>query len=409
MTSPAARILASSYRHRHGMARVHAHARVRVGAGAPVVRSISMAGCRIDGHHTCTRTHTHTHTRSQPLQLQVQKRSYLYIPTSWLEAQERFRRWRESAKHTVVNVQLISTKKTRERLKDIMKNPTRTLTSKFMLKGKQRGQRFVRRMNQSQWNSWILRQRKKLKNSWSTTTIDSTSLPLPASTPSSVRERYQNFKLRRREQYQRFKTKRQEQLKRFTSGRREAWIRTKQILVDEYSRPEWFDELGRPLVAKDVTGRFVNPWKSQSTNGIQSVATILKWRVERMIRTWNQLGLFRSLVPRLSWNNDYLPPLPQPSLPLPEMDDSKIQLTWIGHSTCWVQMNNLTILTDPMFSLRASPYQWLPIGVPREVPPSHSIQELAQHSPSGKIDLLCISHDHYGTYRPPYSVHRNSP
>jgi N-acyl-phosphatidylethanolamine-hydrolysing phospholipase D len=56
-------------------------------------------------------------------------------------------------------------------------------------------------------------------------------------------------------------------------------------------------------------------------------------------------------------------------------------------------MNGMTILTDPMFSLRASPSQCLPIGVPRELPPSHSLSELLQGQ--GTIDVCCITHDHY--------------
>ena len=54
----------------------------------------------------------------------------------------------------------------------------------------------------------------------------------------------------------------------------EGMFRITNITLKEYSRPEWFDGLGRPLTSRDSTGRFVNPWQSQSTNGIQSISSI---------------------------------------------------------------------------------------------------------------------------------------
>lgn len=82
---------------------------------------------------------------------------------------------------------------------------------------------------------------------------------------------------------------------------------------------------------------------------------------------------------------------------------SKLHFTWIGHSTCLFQVEkNFTILADPMFSTRASPFKNF-IGVPRVVPPARSIPELVKHQEKnsslgnnlGKIDLCCITHDHY--------------
>jgi len=99
--------------------------------------------------------------------------------------------------------------------------------------------------------------------------------------------------------------------------------------------------------------------------------------------------------------------------PLPVPKESDLQLTWIGHSTCLFQVKkNFTILTDPMFSTRASPYKSF-IGVERDVPPAFSVDELIKHqartnsidaldgterkqdSEFGELDLCCITHDHY--------------
>ncbi len=61
--------------------------------------------------------------------------------------------------------------------------------------------------------------------------------------------------------------------------------------------------------------------------------------------------------------------------------------TWIGHATALVQINGVNILTDPHFSLRASPVQWK--GPKRAMPPGLSIDELPE------IDIVLLSHDHY--------------
>ena len=62
-------------------------------------------------------------------------------------------------------------------------------------------------------------------------------------------------------------------------------------------------------------------------------------------------------------------------------------LTWIGHATVFLQLGGKNILTDPHFSERASPFQW--IGPRRIVPPGVALEELPA------IDIVVISHDHY--------------
>ena len=68
-------------------------------------------------------------------------------------------------------------------------------------------------------------------------------------------------------------------------------------------------------------------------------------------------------------------------------------LTWIGHATLLLQVSGKNILTDPVFSDRASPFQWA--GPKRVVPPGMKISEL----PS--IDMVLISHDHYDALNEP--------
>jgi N-acyl-phosphatidylethanolamine-hydrolysing phospholipase D len=60
---------------------------------------------------------------------------------------------------------------------------------------------------------------------------------------------------------------------------------------------------------------------------------------------------------------------------------------WIGHATYLLNTGDLTVLTDPVFSERASPVSWA--GPERLIPPVISLEQL----PS--IDAVVISHNHY--------------
>jgi N-acyl-phosphatidylethanolamine-hydrolysing phospholipase D len=61
--------------------------------------------------------------------------------------------------------------------------------------------------------------------------------------------------------------------------------------------------------------------------------------------------------------------------------------TWIGHATTLIQASGLSVLTDPIFSRRASP---LPFAGPaRAHPPGVALDDLPH------IDVVVISHNHY--------------
>lgn len=61
--------------------------------------------------------------------------------------------------------------------------------------------------------------------------------------------------------------------------------------------------------------------------------------------------------------------------------------TWIGHATALVQAGGLQVLTDPVFSERASPVSWA--GPKRHQAPGVALQDLPP------IDAVVISHSHY--------------
>jgi L-ascorbate metabolism protein UlaG (beta-lactamase superfamily) len=68
-------------------------------------------------------------------------------------------------------------------------------------------------------------------------------------------------------------------------------------------------------------------------------------------------------------------------------DTDNIKLIFVNHSTFLIQLDTLNILTDPIWSDRCSPVQWM--GPKRNRPPGVTFKSLP------KIDLVLISHNHY--------------
>lgn len=67
--------------------------------------------------------------------------------------------------------------------------------------------------------------------------------------------------------------------------------------------------------------------------------------------------------------------------------ESEVLVTFVGHSTVLLQTHGLNILTDPVWSKRASPFSW--VGPKRVKPPGIDFQDLP------KIDVILVSHNHY--------------
>jgi N-acyl-phosphatidylethanolamine-hydrolysing phospholipase D len=62
-------------------------------------------------------------------------------------------------------------------------------------------------------------------------------------------------------------------------------------------------------------------------------------------------------------------------------------VTWVGHSTLLVQLDGVSLLTDPIWSERASPVTFA--GPRRVITPAVRFEDLPP------IDLVLVSHDHY--------------
>jgi N-acyl-phosphatidylethanolamine-hydrolysing phospholipase D len=76
-----------------------------------------------------------------------------------------------------------------------------------------------------------------------------------------------------------------------------------------------------------------------------------------------------------------------PEYVIPRAAPQQFTLTWVGHTTFLMQIGGYNVLTDPMWSDRASPVQFA--GPKRWVPPAVDFDRLPP------IDLILLSHDHY--------------
>ena len=372
-------------------------------------RSSTAAHCsgsllRITAATATTTNATRTTPILSPLHV-VQRRHYLYLPSDWGEFQHRWNLFWEKHGRTKVKLRI------QERYK----------LEKSKIKDKYNNKK-------SQMKDKYLTNKDKMKDQYELN-------------KDKMKDRYQEEKSKMKDRYQvqkdKFQERRGEFSKRWTARRKDIFrdsasymkgymyrhrMRTKVFTIDEYCQPEWFDPHdGRPLASLDPTGRFVNPWLSWSSNGVHKASDILKWRYQRTVKQWQERG-FWSLLPKDLPQMLFGPSIAKDKKALeqprhfmngkanapayhvssdilaenhgPENKHTNsptdIDFTWIGHNTCLVKMGNATLLTDPIFSRRCSPFQRLPgIGVARDVPPSLTIEELPH------IDVCMISHDHY--------------
>ena len=119
-------------------------------------------------------------------------------------------------------------------------------------------------------------------------------------------------------------------------------------------------------------GSFRNPWPDSEPRGWREV---LRWRRQR--------------------NDQVIPPTPArgsfpttaPALTYPRASRGEFSATWVGHSTVLMQIAGLNIITDPVFSQRAFPVQWL--GPRRIMDPALPIDALPP------LDIVLLSHTHY--------------
>lgn len=121
------------------------------------------------------------------------------------------------------------------------------------------------------------------------------------------------------------------------------------------------------------SGGFANPW---ATRPPQGHTNLLRWALAHRRTRPKPVDPDPSVFVRAT-----------PDFPSPRAEIGKLVLTWVGHSTFLVQTGGLNVLTDPMWSDRASPVRF--VGPKRWVPPGIALEQLPP------IDVVLLSHDHY--------------
>ena len=110
--------------------------------------------------------------------------------------------------------------------------------------------------------------------------------------------------------------------------------------------------------------RFHNPWQPSP---VRSRAALLRWRLRR----------------RAPWPPAY----PSPFRDRPPAASEALRVTLVGHATLLYQIAGASILVDPVWSDRASPFRWA--GPRRRNPPGIALTDLPP------LDAILITHGHY--------------
>lgn len=88
---------------------------------------------------------------------------------------------------------------------------------------------------------------------------------------------------------------------------------------------------------------------------------------------------------RKKWPRNY--PSPYSDTPPSRVGSNTIRVSYVGHASVLIQTGQLNILTDPVWSDRASPVKWA--GPKRVNPPGIALEKLPP------IDIVLLSHNHY--------------
>lgn len=151
---------------------------------------------------------------------------------------------------------------------------------------------------------------------------------------------------------------------------RQAWFRRGALAVFVLLVLAALSGCGNGYYRGPATGhfdgrRFDNPWAPMPNR----FGEFLKWRLTADRGHWPES------VPV------------EPSRPPERVAGDELRVTYVGHATVLLQTAGLNILTDPIWSERASPFGFL--GPRRVAEPGVRFEDLPP------IDLVLISHNHY--------------
>ncbi len=118
--------------------------------------------------------------------------------------------------------------------------------------------------------------------------------------------------------------------------------------------------------------RFFGPG-ADSADGFDSpkwLSALLTWQAHRQRGPWREYH-----------DEPYGPRPPR------DVGPGKLRVTFINHATTLIQLDGVNVLTDPIYSRRCSPFDF--IGPRRVRPPGIRFEDLP------RIDAVILSHDHY--------------
>jgi L-ascorbate metabolism protein UlaG (beta-lactamase superfamily) len=102
---------------------------------------------------------------------------------------------------------------------------------------------------------------------------------------------------------------------------------------------------------------------------------LLRWMLSRQRGKWPE------------WRESQPGPKPPERVPGVSDPQNALRVTFVNHTTFLIQIHGLNLLTDPVWSKRASPVQWA--GPARVRAPGIRFEDLPP------IDVVLLSHDHY--------------
>jgi L-ascorbate metabolism protein UlaG (beta-lactamase superfamily) len=102
----------------------------------------------------------------------------------------------------------------------------------------------------------------------------------------------------------------------------------------------------------------------------RSIYELLKWKLGGKVKEWP----------------DQVVDNVEPELPS-SLESGEAAVTFVNHATDLIQLKNLNVITDPVFSERVSPLKWA--GPKRHRQPGVSLEALPP------IQIIVVSHNHY--------------
>jgi L-ascorbate metabolism protein UlaG (beta-lactamase superfamily) len=135
---------------------------------------------------------------------------------------------------------------------------------------------------------------------------------------------------------------------------------------------------GNPYYSGPVTGNFDGLRFSDGREITKGFREFFRWQLEGGRESWPAT-------------------FPTPPQDVPPSKVEGLRVSHIGHATFLIQVAGLNIITDPVYSERASPFQFA--GPRRANPPGIAFERLP------RIDAILITHNHYD-HLDVHSVHR---